>query len=121
MRETGWIVIVLLSVFSIFISLTESGFCGEPPGKLAPVRIGTVSFSLIGIITGIVVFLVVYFLTRWFQRWLDGVVLARGRVDSGVRNSIGTGVGYAGIAIAALVGISAAGINLSSLARSVGG
>jgi ABC-type nitrate/sulfonate/bicarbonate transport system substrate-binding protein len=44
MRKTGWIVMIFLSVFSIFISVSESVFCGEPP-KLAPVRIGTVSRS----------------------------------------------------------------------------
>jgi potassium efflux system protein len=29
-----------------------------------------------------------YFLTRWFQAWLDGSVMARSKVDTGVRNSI---------------------------------
>jgi len=85
------------------------------------VRIGSISFSLIGILTGLFVFLVGYFATRWFQSWLDGSVMARGRVDAGVRNSIRTVVGYAGLAIAALIGVSAAGINLTSLALIAGG
>ncbi|MDP3898908.1 MAG: mechanosensitive ion channel family protein [Mesorhizobium sp.] len=84
------------------------------------IRIGTVSFSLIGIVTGIAVFAIGYYATRWFQRWLDGTVMARGRVDAGVRNSIRTAVGYAGVAIAGLIGISAAGIDLSSLALVAG-
>ena len=84
------------------------------------IRIGSISISLIGIITGILVFLVCYFGTRGFQRWLDGKVMARGRVDAGVRNSISTAVGYAGVAVAGLVGISAAGIDLSSLALVAG-
>lgn len=83
-------------------------------------RIGTFTFSLTGIVTGIVVFMIGYFLTRWFQGWLDGSVMARGRVDTGVRNSIRMAVGYAGIALAALIGISAAGIDLSSLALVAG-
>lgn len=85
------------------------------------IRIGSVSFSLVGILTGIFVFIVGYFITRWFQGWIDGSVMARGRVDSGVRNSIRTVVGYAGLAVAGLIGISAAGINLSSLALVAGG
>jgi potassium efflux system protein len=84
------------------------------------VRIGSISISLIGILTGIGVFVVGYFGTRAFQRWLDGKVMSRGKVDAGVRNSIGTAVGYAGIALAALVGISAAGIDLSNLALVAG-
>jgi small-conductance mechanosensitive channel len=84
------------------------------------VRIGSISISLIGILSGILVFFLGYFGTRGFQRWLDGKVMARGRVDAGVRNSISTAVGYAGIALAALIGISAAGIDLSSLALVAG-
>lgn len=90
-------------------------------GIVSEIRIGSVSFSLIGILTGLFVFVIGYFVTRWFQSWLDGSVMARGRVDAGVRNSIRTVVGYAGLAIAALIGISAAGINLTSLALVVGG
>ncbi|WP_274628477.1 mechanosensitive ion channel family protein [Arvimicrobium flavum] len=85
------------------------------------IQIGSISISITGILTGILVFIAGYFLTRWFQGWLDGSVMARGRVDAGVRNSIRTVVGYAGIALAALVGISAAGLNLSSLALVAGG
>lgn len=89
--------------------------------KLATgVQIGSVTISLIGIITGILVFTAGFFLTRWFQRWLDGSVMSRGRVDPGVRNSIRTAVGYAGVALAGIIGISAAGIDLSSLALVAG-
>ncbi|RWD73112.1 mechanosensitive ion channel family protein [Mesorhizobium sp.] len=89
--------------------------------KLATdVSIGSVTISFLGILSGIVVFAIGYFLTRWFQGWLDGSVMARGKVDAGVRNSIRLGVGYAGVAIAGLVGISAAGIDLSNLALVAG-
>ncbi len=84
------------------------------------IQIGSVSISLTGILTGIVVFLLAYFVTRWFQGWLDGNVLKRGRFDSGVRNSIRTGVGYLGIGLSVLIGVSAAGIDLSSLALVAG-
>jgi potassium efflux system protein len=83
--------------------------------------IGSFRFSPTGILTGIVVFAIGYFLTRWFQGWLDGSVMARGRVDTGVRNSIRTVVGYAGLAFAGLIAISSAGIDLSSFALVAGG
>ncbi|CCV14531.1 mechanosensitive ion channel family protein [Mesorhizobium sp. STM 4661] len=84
------------------------------------INIGSVTISVTGILTGIVVFIIGYFLTRWFQGWLDGSVMARGKVDTGVRNSIRLAVGYAGVALAALVGVSAAGIDLSNLALVAG-
>ncbi|GLS40253.1 mechanosensitive ion channel protein [Mesorhizobium tianshanense] len=89
--------------------------------KLATgLTIGSVTISVTGILTGIVVFIIGYFLTRWFQGWLDGSVMARGKVDPGVRNSIRLVVGYIGVALAALVGVSAAGIDLSNLALVAG-
>jgi len=83
---------------------------------LTDIRIGNISISLIGILFGMVVFVVGFLVTLRFQRWLDGTVMARSRVDPGVRNSIRTIVGYTGIAVAAVIGLSAAGFDLSSLA-----
>ena len=85
------------------------------------ITIGSVTISLTGILSGILVFVLGYFLTRWFRGWLDGSVMARGRVDAGVRNSIRTVVGYAGILLAGLLGVSAAGIDLSNFALIAGG
>ncbi len=83
-------------------------------------QIGSVTISLIGVFAGILVFFLGFAITRWFQRWLDGNILQRGKVDSGVRNSIKTALGYAGTALAGLVGISVAGIDLSNLALVAG-
>ncbi len=117
-----------LLIIAIFVPLALL-IWGFQPGdlrawvyKLATgIQIGSITISITGILTGLIVFVVGYFLTRWFQGWLDGSVMARGRVDAGVRNSIRTVVGYAGFAIAALVGISAAGLDLSNLALIAGG
>ena len=80
------------------------------------IQIGGISVSLSGIVFGLFVFFLGYFLTRIFQRWLDNGVMSRSRVDTGVRDSIRKGVGYAGIALASIIAVTAAGINLSSLA-----
>ena len=87
---------------------------------LTDIRIGGITISLVGIFLGVVLFVFGLLATRWFQRWLDGSVMARGRMDTGVRNSIKTGIGYLGVALAGLIGISAAGIDLSSLALVAG-
>ena len=87
---------------------------------LTEIRIGGITISLVGIFFGILLFIAGLLATRGFQRWLDGSVMSRGQMDTGVRNSIKTGIGYLGVAIAGLIGISAAGIDLSSLALVAG-
>jgi small-conductance mechanosensitive channel len=84
------------------------------------IHIGNISISIIGIVSGILVFTVGLFATKWTQKWLDGNVLARSNVDLGVRNSVRTGLGYLGVAVAGLIGVSAAGIDLSSIALVAG-
>ena len=117
---------ILIVVVFLPLVLFQWGF---QPGDIATwinklatgFQIGTFSFSPFAIVTGLIVFAIGYFITRWFQGWLDDSVMARGKVDTGVRNSIRTVVGYAGLALAALIGVSAAGINLSSFALVAGG
>lgn len=84
------------------------------------INIGTIRISIFGILGGILLFSLGLVATRWLQKWLDGNVMARSHVDAGVRNSVKTGVGYLGTGIAGLIGISAAGIDLSSLALVAG-
>lgn len=117
--------ILIVALFLPFVLFTW----GFKPGDIATwlnraaagFKVGAFSFSPFAIVTGVGVFLLGYFVTRWFQRWLDGTVMARGRVDPGVRNSIRTVVGYAGFAIAGLIAVSAAGFNLSNIALIAGG
>lgn len=84
------------------------------------IKVGSITISLVGIFVGILLFIAGFVVTRWFQRWLDGNVMARSRVDTGVRNSVKTGIGYLGLGLAGLIGISAAGLDLSSLALVAG-
>nr|WP_237351593.1 mechanosensitive ion channel family protein [Rhizobium sp. ACO-34A] len=84
------------------------------------IHVGTIRISLVGILGGILLFSIGLVVTRWLQKWLDGSIMARSQVDAGVRNSVKTGIGYLGTGIAGLIGISAAGIDLSSLALVAG-
>ncbi|HLZ02071.1 MAG TPA: mechanosensitive ion channel domain-containing protein [Bradyrhizobium sp.] len=68
------------------------------------------------LLASIMVFGLGYAAARLFQGWLDVQVLQPAGISGGVRHSIRTGVGYAGILIAALAAVSYAGFNLSSLA-----
>jgi len=84
------------------------------------INVGNIRISVFGIFGGIILFILGLLGTRWFQKWLDGNVMARSHVDAGVRNSVRTAIGYLGTGVAGLIGISAAGIDLSSLALVAG-
>lgn len=83
---------------------------------LTKISIGNITISLVGIMVGVLLFMAGYLLTRFAQRWIDRNVMARSQVDAGVRNSVKTGIGYLGMGLAVVIGVSAAGIDLSSLA-----
>jgi potassium-dependent mechanosensitive channel len=59
-------------------------------------------------------------LTKLFTSWLDKRVLARTEMDKGVRNSVRKGVGYSGYLIAALVALTSAGVDFTSVALIAG-
>ncbi|MBR0555212.1 mechanosensitive ion channel family protein [Ciceribacter sp. L1K23] len=127
--QTGLAAGLLIYAFAIAIGLPlilfSWGFSPRDLQLLAyqaftEISIGSIRISLVGIFGGILLFVLGLLATRWFQKWLDGSVMARSHVDGGVRNSVRTAVGYLGTALAGLIGISAAGIDLSSLALVAG-
>jgi len=116
---------VLLATIALLI-LALSGFSASHIGAavlhlLIGVEIGSVFISPLSLLVGFMFFLASLSLWRWFSKTIDGTVLARSHIDTGVRHSIRTVSGYVGLGLAALIGISAAGINLSSLAIIAGG
>nr|WP_246748735.1 mechanosensitive ion channel domain-containing protein [Rhizobium setariae] len=121
----GLAVYVLVAMIGIPSIMLQWGFRGADVWAISirlftEIKIGNITISLLGILVGALLFGAGLFVTKWFQRWLDRNVMVRSQVDVGVRNSVNTALGYAGVAIAGLIGISAAGINLSSLALVAG-
>jgi small-conductance mechanosensitive channel len=80
------------------------------------VSLGGTRITPSAILTVILVFALVILLTRLVQAALKGTVLPRTRLDTGAQNAIAAGVGYVGVAVAGLVAINAAGIDLTTLA-----
>ena len=79
-------------------------------------RVGEVTISISSIIIAIFIFTIGFALTRGFQRWLDSTYLPHTQLDTGLRNSIRTSIGYVGFVIAAAVGLSYVGLSLDKLA-----
>ena len=80
------------------------------------VRIGSYRFSVTDLLFAALVFAALLVATRWLQRILETRVFPQTRLDAGMRNSLKTTVGYAGLLVAVAAGISTAGIDLSNLA-----
>lgn len=87
---------------------------------LAGITIGNLTLSPANILTALVVALIILLGTRITQRVLDRRVLPMARVNPGLRYSLKTLVGYVGLIIAVVAGVSTLGIDLSSLALIAG-
>jgi small-conductance mechanosensitive channel len=109
-----------LAVGLLPILMLQWGFSGADirdwlKSLLFGVEIGQFRISLVRILAGIVLFIALLFATRLFQRWLRDRML-QSLMDPGIANSIETVVGYACTALAALLAVSYAGFDITSLA-----
>lgn len=79
-------------------------------------EVGNVRISITAILIAVLLFVLAYAAAKLFQEWLDAHVMEGAGVEPGLRDSVRTGVGYLGIALAALLSVSYLGLDFSSLA-----
>ncbi len=93
---------------SDFFQIFEKAFFGF--------EVGGLSISISTVLLALLLFVIGYTVTMALRAWLNDKLLPTTSLDIGVSNSISTVFGYIGIVIAAMLAISAAGFDLSSLA-----
>lgn len=112
---------VLVLAGAVTLALTPFGQGGElllthltELGR--PIRIGSATISPGAVAAGIVTFMIGMALVRAVQRWIERRYLPVTDWDAGVRNSVTTGVGYLGVAIAVACALAASGLGFTQIA-----
>lgn len=116
---------VVLSVAALPLLVLIWGGRAEDLGEVwARIRegfaFGDTRISPTDFVAFVLIFLLGYLVTRLVQGVLRSTILPRTRMDAGGQTAVVAGVGYVGVVIAALVAITAVGLDLSSLALVAG-
>lgn len=99
----------------------ETGALGDVlTSVFTGIQIGGFSFSLTSVLLAIVLIFVGVIVTRSVQGWLENRYLPRTSLDTGLKASIRTGIGYVGIIISCMLGLSYLGLNLENIALVAG-
>ncbi|MDC0652866.1 DUF3772 domain-containing protein [Planktomarina temperata] len=110
------LILASLPVFALIAGVRPSELMELWSTFQSGVTLGEVQLSPSVVLQLIVVFVIGLLLTRLIQRTLKIRVLAKTKIDAGGQNAIVSSIGYFGIFLAAVVAITYAGLDLSSLA-----
>ena len=98
----------------------STGFFSSLEKAIFNIEIGDLSISPINIVGALVVFIVTLVLVKNIQRWSEQRLMPATDLDTGLKNSIQTSIGYVGFILAAMLSFSYMGVNLSNIALVAG-
>ena len=78
--------------------------------------VGGVTISLMDIVTALLVFVGAVAVTRLARQTLSDKVLSKTSLDTGIRNSLTSGISYVGVTIAALLAVGIMGVDFQNIA-----
>jgi small-conductance mechanosensitive channel len=112
---------LLVMIAALSLALTPYGQSGDllvtNLGRLGqPLRFGTATLSPTAIATGVGALVIGITLARLVRDWVVRRYLPATTWDSGVRNSVGTGVGYLGVGVALIAAMGAMGLGFQQIA-----
>ena len=98
----------------------SSGFFASLEKAIFNIQIGDLNISPVNILGAVVVFIVTLVLVKSIQRWMEQRLMPATDLDTGLKNSIQTSIGYVGFILAVMLGFSYMGVNLSNIALVAG-
>ena len=115
------IIRLILIVMAVLLAVAPWGVqSGDVAGWInrafSGITLGGFSLSLTAVFGALALLVAGILLTRAVQGWLDKSYLPRTRLDDGLKNSIRTATGYAGVLLAAGLAVSSLGFGLDRLA-----
>lgn len=114
----GRLLLIFVALVMILapLGLTSTDMFAVLSTAVFGLSIGGVTISPSAVIGAVVVFAVGVVATRALQHWVGESYLPRTRMDTGLKSSIRTGVGYVGTIAAGMLAFSVAGFNLQNVA-----
>ena len=124
-RQTGVLVSAALQILvligALSLALTPFGRSGDllfanlsELGR--PIKMGSATVSLSALAAGVATFVIGLALAHAAQRWIVRRYLPATDWDSGLRNSVTTGVGYVGVGLALACALAASGLGIGQIA-----